>query len=285
MKQKIVVFGTGSRANEIYRELCQEYEIIGFIDNDPYHHKKPFFGKTVYAANKLPELPLTWDYVVLATCSPEVFHIMTQQLESYGIPQSKIITKYCKFETAARNVFIRDYAAIVEENNIAGSIAEAGVFQGDFSAQLNRLFPLRKLHMFDTFEGFPQEDLQMEERLQLSVPEEGRFAITSEALVLSKMAYPEQCVIHKGYFPETARGIEEEFAFVMLDMDLYKPTLSGLKFFAPLMSHGGVIVVHDYFSSHYLGVRQAVTEFISDNNSRYVILPIGDGLSICVAGF
>ena len=47
------------------------------------------------------------------------------------------------------------------------------------------------------------------------------------------------CLFKKGYFPESAHGIDEKFAFVSLDLDLYKPTLEGLRFFYPKMIKGG----------------------------------------------
>ena len=54
------------------------------------------------------------------------------------------------------------------------------------------------------------------------------------------------------------------FSFVSLDVDLYQPTLCGLKFFYPRMSKGGVIMVHDY-GSPWLGVALAVDEFSKEN--------------------
>ena len=49
--------------------------------------------------------------------------------------------------------------------------------------------------------------------------------------VLSRMPHPNMIEIKKGYFLETATGLDDDFSFVNLDMDLYKPTLDGLRFF------------------------------------------------------
>ena len=39
-------------------------------------------------------------------------------------------------------------------------------------------------------------------------------------------------IVRQGYVPETLNGLEDErFAFVLLDLDLYKPTLASLEFF------------------------------------------------------
>lgn len=45
------------------------------------------------------------------------------------------------------------------------------------------------------------------------------------------MEYPENCEIRKGYFPETAVGVEGPFCFVSLNADLYQPMLEGINFF------------------------------------------------------
>lgn len=106
--------------------------------------------------------------------------------------------------------------------------------------------------------------------------------ITSETLVLNRMKYPEKCIIKKGYFPETTGGINEKFCYVNLDMDLYKPTLEGLRFFWPLMVNGGIITIHDYFSRGYEGVNAAVREFLNEVSDDITPFPIGDQVSIAI---
>lgn len=136
--------------------------------------------------------------------------------------------------------------------------------------------------MFDTFEGFDERDVKWEEKNGYSDAVVGHLHLTSESLVLKNMRYPEMCVIKKGYFPESARGIEEKFCYVNLDMDLYKPTLEGLRFFYPLMVPGGIITIHDYFSAGYEGVNMALREFIEETEDRIVPFPIGDHVSIAI---
>lgn len=105
-------------------------------------------------------------------------------------------------------------------------------------------------------------------------------------MVMKKMIYPENVIIHKGYFPDTAKQLEEErFAFVNLDVDLYEPTYNGLKFFKDKMISGGVILVHDYFAANFKGPHEAVNQFLEEMNGRYAKYPIGDGISIMITGF
>src|SRR3954463_2256349 len=48
-------------------------------------------------------------------------------------------------------------------NNVAGSVAEVGVYKGEFSKRLNQLFLNRKLYLFDTFSGFDERDVSVEQ--------------------------------------------------------------------------------------------------------------------------
>ena len=93
-----------------------------------------------------------------------------------------------------------------------------------------------------------------------------------------------KCIIKKGFFPESAKNINEKFCFVNLDMDLYNPTLMGLEWFGNRMIKGGCILVHDYFSETFMGVRQAVNEYLENHKNIYY-LPIGDGISIALVGY
>jgi O-methyltransferase len=45
-------------------------------------------------------------------------------------------------------------AAEIYAGGVPGAAAELGVYRGEFAAEINRLFPDRKLYLFDTFGGF-----------------------------------------------------------------------------------------------------------------------------------
>ncbi|MDR1571357.1 MAG: TylF/MycF family methyltransferase, partial [Clostridiales Family XIII bacterium] len=101
-----------------------------------------------------------------------------------------------------------------------------------------------------------------------------------------KLPHPEKAIIRKGYFPDTAVNLPGGFKFVNLDLDLYAPTLKGLRLFYPKMLCGSVILIHDYFPDCYPGVKQAITEFeeelISTGHERLLKIPVGDRISIAI---
>ena len=133
-----------------------------------------------------------------------------------------------------------DIKELLDEDGITkGAVAELGVFRGDFAKEINKVFCNNKLYLFDTFEGFAESDCDIElEKEYAQKKRTGYFANTTEQLVLDKMKYPEQCCICKGFFPESAKGVEDEFLFVNLDADLYAPTSAGLEYFYPRMVRG-----------------------------------------------
>ena len=169
----------------------------------------------------------------------------------------------------------------INQKKIEGAVAEVGVFQGEFAQKINEAFPERKFYLFDTFEGFSKADVDIDNEKGHSKGFED-FSDTSEQLVLQRMPYREKCLIKKGYFPETAAGIDEPFVFVSLDADLYKPTYEGLHFFYPKLKRGGYIFVHDFNNDSYKGIREAVERFSEESGVGYFPLSdIGGTVIIC----
>ena len=163
----------------------------------------------------------------------------------------------------------------IYDNNIHGSVAELGVYRGDFARCINEAFPDRKLYLFDTFEGFHPKDLEIDTKSNFSENAEKVFADTSVNMVLGKMKHKEKCVVKKGWFPETAKDVEEIFAFVSIDCDLYSPIYAGLKYFFSHLSKGRYIFVHEYTSSWYKGSRDAVKKFLNENCNAHLV-PVTD---------
>lgn len=169
----------------------------------------------------------------------------------------------------------------IHARELKGSVAELGVAQGKFARVINALFPERELHLFDTFEGFPQSDIADDKQRNFSDTKPEWYADIDMSSLMSSMRHPERCIIHKGYFPDTAVGMEEErFCFVNIDCDLYKPILAGLEYFYPRLVKGGYIFVHDYRSKYFTGVRAALNEFAQKNNISYCVIPDNTGTAV-----
>lgn len=167
----------------------------------------------------------------------------------------------------------------IYDKNINGSVAELGVFTGDFAKIINQAFPDRKLYLFDTFEGFDKRDVKTELEKGFSSGEQD-FSGTCVELVLSKMKNKKNCIVKKGFFPETANGITDTYAFVSIDCDLYEPAYSGLNYFYKNLNHGGYILLHDYNNACYVGIKSALRKFSKENTVPY--FPLCDGCGSAV---
>jgi len=163
----------------------------------------------------------------------------------------------------------------VAEDAIAGSLAECGVYKGMLSRFIHSQIPDRSLYLFDTFEGFSPKD-------SANYAADVRFRDTSESEVLERIGDNRNVFIRRGYFPETAEGLEDErFAFVMIDFDKYEPSLAALEFFYPKVNPGGFIFIHDYSNPRSeWGSSRAVNKFLEDKPERAVLLPDAWGSAV-----
>jgi O-methyltransferase len=158
--------------------------------------------------------------------------------------------------------------AVAEEiysKPVIGNVAELGVYQGHFAKDIHSVFPDRNLYLFDTFQGFSQQDQEVDRGGGFSSAAED-FSDTSVNLVLGKMDHPEKVKIRAGYFPDSVQETDrtETFAFVSIDADLYKPIYDGLAFFYPRLSPGGFIFIHDYNNKDYPGVKAALRKYCEE---------------------
>lgn len=273
--EKAIIFGASKNDKRTHDWVCENYEIVCYSDNDKTKWEETIDSIPIIPPNRIREQ--IYDKIVITSITAT--YSIRQQLIGYGVDPSDIDTSYVDLQIKARERFLSDFANIVYKKKIQGDVAEAGVFQGEFAKVINKSFPDRKLYLFDTFEGFDSRDIAYEEKYSFSDEKRGHLNMTSEDMVIQKMTYPQNCIVKKGYFPETAGGIDGRFCFVNLDMDLYKPTLEGLYFFWDKMETGGIILVHDYFSDAYKGVESAVEEFVAKMRDVQ-LFPIGDSISI-----
>ena len=248
-------------------------------------------------------LDIEFDDIIISNVRPNEIIAIDRQLKDLGIANSKIQALsykkdlYMKFLLTGeddecinqRVVWLKNWADYVHLKHLPGNVAECGVNKGRFARFINKYFKDRKFYMFDSFEGFRKSDIDTnlglkDESFNTSVYNKvGFFSDTNIEIVMSKMLYPEKCEVHKGYIPESAAGLKDEFCFVNLDMDLYQPMLEGLKIFYPMMVKGGVILMHNYFHEDLAtSVQKALEDYETFIGHELCKIPIGDFISIAV---
>ena len=162
----------------------------------------------------------------------------------------------------------------IEKDRIPGSLAECGVYKGALSKFIHDCLPHRRFYLFDTFQGFDSRDSD--------TLNDERFRKTSVELIQRHLGNTENIIIRKGYFPETAIGLEQErFAFVMIDFDKFEPMMAALHFFYPRTETGGYIFVHDYLSPESNGApSRALDKFLADKPEFLIQTPDKEGTAL-----
>lgn len=276
--KKVLIFGCGSTGQRIYEEVKDKSDVIGFLDNDASKWDEKKCGIQILG-NASCCKELDYDEVLIASLTG--YEVIREQLINAGIESSKINSSFVDTQVNARINFLRDYAEMSKDLlDDTLCVAEGGVFQGEFAKLINEYFPKQTIYLFDTFEGFDQRDIKIEKESDFSEYEANHLSITSEEMVLGKLPHKDKAIIRKGYFPETAEGLEsKKFVFVNLDFDLYNPILEGLRFFYPKLVDGGCMLVHNYYNPGYKGVKEAIDIF-EQENGKLIKFPIGDHCSL-----
>lgn len=159
--------------------------------------------------------------------------------------------------------------------NYSGDFAECGVYKGGTGLLLSNVIaerPEKKLYLFDSFKGMPSH---ADPATDYHGP--GGLGDASYDKVKSLFTGREQVLIIEGFLPETLEPIKERnFAFVHLDVDIYRSTKDCLEFFYPRLIRGGILVSDDYGIPRYkLAARKACDEFFADKPEKPVALRTG----------
>lgn len=194
------------------------------------------------------------------------------------------MTYYASLVDYVRYREIELLAEELKRAHVSGAVAEVGVEFGYTSEVLNRTFPDSKLYLYDSFDGFDDAAVAEEhEKFGLPLDFSENWGLrrpepdVCRQLVLRRLPNRENAVIRQGCFPNTAyeNDCDVVFAFVVLDVDLYRTTLEGVEFFWPRLAEGGYLMIHDYNSDHLKGIYDAVAD-AEKKFGRFIRVPIPD---------
>lgn len=270
--KKVVIWGTGQGGQMMRNMLRADMEVVAYCDNNIKLHGTIIDGIPVINTQQL--LQINPDFIYIAIINKEACIAVKLQIEMLELNCKIITITNYREQFDIRLATIKLIAKEIIERSIDGAVAELGVYQGELAAEINRLFPDRKIYLFDTFEGFNERDIKIEKENQFSKGEIGQFNNTSIDIVCNRLPYQEQAIFKKGYFPDTTSGLNLKFALVSLDADLYQPIYEGLKFFYPNMNKGGYIIIHDYNNMQFAGVKMAVEQFCTEKH--IFVVPLCD---------
>lgn len=173
-----------------------------------------------------------------------------QVVEKVGATVLRSLVKDRTLVSSDRLAVIRD--CVLATNHLPGDAAEVGVYRGGTAKLISYFARDTTLHLFDTFEGIPNDD-----NVEGGYHKAGDFACPIEDVRAYLDAFG--IVFHQGVFPYTAPE-STTFRFVHLDGDTYQTTQDAIAYFVPRMIPGGIITFDDYEWEHCPGVKQAIEE-------------------------
>lgn len=288
----VIIYGASESGQKILKELRlspaahgqpKMYEVVAFADGNEKLWGKEISGVKVIDPNNIGKY--SYDVIVIAALMEKArAEIYDKLINKLHVSKDKINTEYIESFVKTRYRFLLDQSEIIYKNNILGSVAEVGVWRGDYAKYINAYFPDRKLYLFDTFSWYDQRDIEADMKEGISgslLSNKDIFRDTSVSYVKSILPHPETAIFKVGYFPDTANNIDDKFVFVNIDVNLYTTTLAALEFFYPRMEKGGVILCHDFFSWDVdPGSSIAINEFCTKYGFSY--MAIGDRLSVAL---
>jgi O-methyltransferase len=172
----------------------------------------------------------------------------------------------------------------------SGDYAELGTYRGKTARIIYRgMAEGATLHCFDTFEGFPEKDVDAEaghSAVAVATGLYGNTGMESVKRYILDGATDERLVLTKGRFPETFTGLERQtWRFVHLDCDLAEPMKAGLELFWPGLVPGGMVLVHDFNGYYAEGLQKVVREFCGQHGTVPVPMCDSAGSAVLVKGW
>ena len=254
------------------REIKKQCSLIG-ID----------IGKLIFVCNNytLEDENKDYDFVKRIVGEKYALKIQNQYTVIHSLGDDKYKEKINPREVIFKNDYVRikTFELVVDEirrKNVQGDVAEFGVYRGEFAQYINAAFPDKTCYLFDTFEGFENNEIEKEISNNNSTEIIADvYKKTSIPVVMEKMFYPKSICIKKGYFPESLDGLETNFAFVSIDADYEESIYQGLKYFYPRLNVGGYIFLHDY-NTYFNGPKDAVYRYEKESGLIISKVPICD---------
>lgn len=149
-----------------------------------------------------------------------------------------------------------DFLVKIASTAPPGDFAEIGVYRGGSAWRLDKVCRLqsRTLHLFDTFEGMPHQNPN------LDVLPVGWFSGYSKDHIEATLP---DAKIYKGVYPDTLPNDLDNIAFVHIDCDQYESVKASIQTMIDRLVPGGIMYFDDY--SEVPGAKKAIDEVLADD--------------------
>ncbi|WP_395052137.1 TylF/MycF/NovP-related O-methyltransferase [Flavobacterium sp.] len=223
--------------------------------------------------------PITYDTDSLTTSNNCDFIKEERFAKAY---QTALDTKPWKgFTLQWRTYIVCWFADLVK--NLEGDFVECGVNTGAYSRAVIDYIDFQKLdktfYLLDTFDGFPIEQITLEEKKAGIAVYETHYEDVYEAVKKTFSQYNVKII--KGKVPETLSVCNAtKIAYFSIDMNAVAPEIAAINYFWDKIVKGGVVVLDDYGFSLHTEQKYAFDEFAKQKNVSILSLPTGQGIII-----
>jgi len=165
---------------------------------------------------------------------------------------------------------IKKTAEYISNFTDKGCFVETGVKQGTASVIMAKELK-RKGYLFDTWKNLPHfgkfDAFTMKRRQKLRKRiKHGKNTYLECITNLSKNRVYSLCEMIKGDICKTVpRFVRKQknlsVSLLHSDSDLYEPTKISLEYFWPFLIEGGIVLIHDYGTKQWPGIKKIVDEF------------------------
>ena len=195
-------------------------------------------------------------------------------IKKYNFSKFNLISNYGLF-SGDTNLFktLTIYDIIKRVKNLNGDIIEFGVWNGNTSLLIKKILDIykikKRIYLFDHFKGL--QNFHRKDALNASKNKNMyrgnkkilkyfvKFFSLKKISIIDKDANE----LKKGYFKN------KKFCLVLLDVDLYKPTLKILQSVETNICKNGLIVFDEGNSKWWPSERKAISEFLKKSKIKY----------------
>lgn len=165
-----------------------------------------------------------------------------------------------------------------------GDFVECGVNTGILSlaiADYHRFSECdRVFHLFDTFNGIPEEQMAPEEREKKKLENRLFYPDCYEQAKENFAPYPNMKLI-RGRVPDTLESAKiGKVAYLSIDMNVAEAELAAIQYFWEKLVPGAPVVLDDYGWSAYEPQKRVLDAFAEQVGTSILTLPTGQGLMI-----
>jgi tetratricopeptide (TPR) repeat protein len=163
--------------------------------------------------------------------------------------------------------YVTELLTELRDKNVEGDIAEFGIFEGWWVGLLwektEQLGMPRRVYGFDSFAGLSEPHPEHDQAFW----KKGQYACSYEQVAKNvQLAARPRIRLVKGYFEQSLHGaaaqVAGKIAYARIDCDIYEPALDCLRYLAPRLADGAILVFDDWPHVRGYGEQRAFEEWL-----------------------